>query len=102
MRLPRDLTGADLVKRLSVLGYRQTRQTGSHVRVTCDAPRQHHVTIPLHDPLRVGTLAFWPMWPRRMAWSATRSWSVCFPKIGGEGDACGLWGYVPATLQIGR
>lgn len=57
MRLPRDLTGAELVRRLSRLGYQQTRQTGSHVRLTCDAPRQHHLTIPLHDPLRIGTLA---------------------------------------------
>lgn len=57
MRLPRDLTGAELVGHLSKLGYRQTRQTGSHVRLTCDALRQHHVTIPLHDPLRIGTLA---------------------------------------------
>lgn len=57
MRLPRDLTGAELVRRLSKLGYRQTRQTGSHIRLTCDVPRQHHVTIPLHDPLRIGTLA---------------------------------------------
>jgi len=57
MRLPRDLTGAELIRRLSKLGYRQTRQTGSHIRVTCDTPRQHHVTIPLHDPLRIGTLA---------------------------------------------
>lgn len=57
MRLPRDLTGAELVRSLSKLGYRQTRQTGSHVRVTCETPRQHHITIPLHDPLRIGTLA---------------------------------------------
>ncbi|MDD5404751.1 MAG: type II toxin-antitoxin system HicA family toxin [Sulfuricella sp.] len=57
MRLPRDLTGAELVRRLSKLGYRQTRQSGSHVRLTCDVPRQHHVTVPLHDPLRIGTLA---------------------------------------------
>jgi predicted RNA binding protein YcfA (HicA-like mRNA interferase family) len=57
MRLPRDLTGAELVRLLSKLGYRQTRQTGSHVRLTCDAPHQHHVTIPLHDPLRIGTLS---------------------------------------------
>lgn len=27
MRLPRDLTGAELVKQLSKLGYRQTRRT---------------------------------------------------------------------------
>ncbi len=57
MRLPRDLTGAELARSLSKLGYHQTRQTGSHVRMTCDTPKQHHVTIPLHDPLRIGTLA---------------------------------------------
>jgi len=57
MRLPRNLTGAELVRHLSKLGYRQTRQTGSHVRLTCDAPHQHHVTVPLHDPLRIGTLS---------------------------------------------
>jgi predicted RNA binding protein YcfA (HicA-like mRNA interferase family) len=57
MRLPRDLTGAELVKLLARLGYKVTRQTGSHVRVTCDLPQQHHATIPNHDPLRVGTLS---------------------------------------------
>jgi predicted RNA binding protein YcfA (HicA-like mRNA interferase family) len=34
MRIPRDLSGADLVKRLSRLGYEVTRQTGSHIRLT--------------------------------------------------------------------
>jgi len=57
MRIPRDLSGADLVNLLSKLGYRQTRQAGSHVRLTCDDPSQHHVTIPLHNSLRIGTLS---------------------------------------------
>ena len=57
MRLPRDLTGAQLIRSLSKLGYSPTRQTGSHVRLTCESPAQHHVTVPLHDPLRIGTLA---------------------------------------------
>ena len=57
MRLPRDLSGADLAKALARVGYRVTRQSGSHVRLTTDAPSQHHVTIPAHDSLRVGTLA---------------------------------------------
>jgi predicted RNA binding protein YcfA (HicA-like mRNA interferase family) len=57
MKLPRDVSGAQLVKALSVLGYRVTRQTGSHVRLTCEQPKQHHLTIPNHDHLRVGTLA---------------------------------------------
>ena len=57
MRLPRDLTGAQLIRALGKLGYTPTRQTGSHVRLTCELPAQHHVTVPLHDPLRIGTLA---------------------------------------------
>jgi len=57
MRLPRDLTGAQLIRALGQLGYTTTRQTGSHVRLTCESPAQHHITVPLHDPLRIGTLA---------------------------------------------
>lgn len=57
MRLPRDVSGAELVKQLARLGYRVTRQTGSHIRLTCDQPQPHHVTVPNHSPLRIGTLA---------------------------------------------
>ena len=57
MRLPRDLSGSDLVKRLDRLGYRVTRQTGSHMRLTSTAHGEHHITVPRHDPLRIGTLA---------------------------------------------
>jgi len=57
MKLPRDLSGADLIKALGRVGYRVTRQTGSHARLTTDSPSQHHVTVPMHDPLKIGTLA---------------------------------------------
>ena len=57
MKLPRDLSGAQLAKALARIGYSTTRQTGSHLRLTTASPSEHHVTIPLHDPLRVGTLA---------------------------------------------
>jgi predicted RNA binding protein YcfA (HicA-like mRNA interferase family) len=57
MRLPRDLSGADLVKRLGRFGYSATRQTGSHMRLTSTTHGEHHITIPNHDPLRLGTLA---------------------------------------------
>lgn len=57
MRLPRDLTGARLIQALRKLGYLSTRQSGSHVRLTRLGAADHHVTVPLHDPLRVGTLA---------------------------------------------
>ena len=57
MKLPRDLSGAQLVKALSRIGYSTTRQTGSHLRLTTASPAEQHVTIPVHDPLRIGTLA---------------------------------------------
>lgn len=57
MRVPRDLSGADLVKRLGRFGYSVTRQTGSHMRLTSTTRGEHHITIPNHDPLRLGTLA---------------------------------------------
>jgi predicted RNA binding protein YcfA (HicA-like mRNA interferase family) len=57
LRLPRDVSGDDLAKALSDLGYRVTRQTGSHLRLTTLEGGEHHVTIPRHPALRVGTLA---------------------------------------------
>lgn len=57
MRLPRDVAGTDLAKRLGHVGYEVTRQTGSHLRLTYGGSPQHHITIPAHDALRVGTLA---------------------------------------------
>jgi predicted RNA binding protein YcfA (HicA-like mRNA interferase family) len=57
MKLPRNLTGAQLIRALGKLGYATTRQTGSHVRLSCEVRLQHHITVPLHDPLRIGTLA---------------------------------------------
>ena len=56
-KLPRDIDGADVVRGLTRVGYTQTRQAGSHVRMTTQANGEHHVTIPLHRPLKVGTLA---------------------------------------------
>lgn len=57
MRLPRDVSGQGLAQVLQVLGYRVTRQTGSHLRVTTHEHGEHHLTIPQHTPLRVGTLS---------------------------------------------
>jgi predicted RNA binding protein YcfA (HicA-like mRNA interferase family) len=57
MRLPRDISGERLTKALKILGYSVTRQTGSHMRLTTHERGEHHITIPNHDPLRIGTLA---------------------------------------------
>ena len=57
MRLPRDLSGSDLAQALHKLGYSITRQTGSHLRLTTHEHGEHHLTIPQHTPLRIGTLS---------------------------------------------
>jgi len=51
------VSGDELAKALRVLGYGVTRQTGSHLRLTTQENGEHHLSIPRHDPLRVGTLA---------------------------------------------
>ena len=57
MKLPRNVSGETLAKALRVLGYEISRQSGSHLRLTTTQHGQHHVTIPRHDPIRVGTFA---------------------------------------------
>jgi predicted RNA binding protein YcfA (HicA-like mRNA interferase family) len=57
MRLPRDISGAELAHLVKRYGYVITRQTGSHIRLTTTLPHEHHITIPHHNPLRIGTLA---------------------------------------------
>lgn len=56
MRLPRDVSGQELARRLARLGYQITRQTGSHIRLTRRANVEHHITIPMHENLKIGTL----------------------------------------------
>ena len=56
MRIPRDISGTELTKGLARFGYVVTRQTGSHIRLTTQQGGEHHLTVPAHNPLRVGTL----------------------------------------------
>ncbi len=56
MKLPRDISGKDLIKALSRLDYEVTRQTGSHVRLTTQRNGEHNITVPAHDPIKIGTL----------------------------------------------
>lgn len=57
MRLPRDLSGSDLAQALRKLDYSMTRQAGGHLRLTTHEHGEHHLTIPQHTPLRIGTLS---------------------------------------------
>ncbi len=57
-KLPRDISGDELANLLKLYGYRKTRQTGSHIRLTSTYNKEkHHITIPAHNPLKVGTLS---------------------------------------------
>jgi predicted RNA binding protein YcfA (HicA-like mRNA interferase family) len=56
MKLPRNIDSQQLVKSLYKFGYETTRQSGSHIRLTTQRMGQHHITIPNHDPLKIGTL----------------------------------------------
>jgi predicted RNA binding protein YcfA (HicA-like mRNA interferase family) len=56
-RLPRDLSGHQLATALAAFGYRISRQTGSHLRLTTSLNGEHHVTVPIHDHLKLGTLS---------------------------------------------
>lgn len=58
MKFPRDVSGEELVRSLRRFGYEITRQTGSHIRVTLKFEGgEHHVTIPAHKHLKVGTVS---------------------------------------------
>jgi predicted RNA binding protein YcfA (HicA-like mRNA interferase family) len=58
VKLPRDVSGQYLARRLKLCGYDVTRQVGSHMRLTTREHGEHHVTIPAHEELRVGTLEY--------------------------------------------
>ena len=57
MKLPRDLSGKDFAQLLRRFGYEVIRQEGSHLRLTSNHKGYpHHITIPDHPELRIGTL----------------------------------------------
>lgn len=56
MKLPRDINGLELAKALGRLGYTVDHQRGSHIRLTTQRGGEHHITVPAHDPLKIGTL----------------------------------------------
>ena len=57
MKLPRDISASELIKLLQKFGYSISRQKGSHIRITTSANGEHHVTIPNHNPIKLGTLS---------------------------------------------
>ena len=57
MKLPRTLTGAQLIQHLCRRwNYRKVNQVGSHVILVSDEPTHHRLPVPLHNPLGIGLL----------------------------------------------
>jgi len=56
MKLPRDISGDELSRLLQKFGYVITRQTGSHLRLSRILEEEHHISIPRHKNLKIGTL----------------------------------------------
>jgi predicted RNA binding protein YcfA (HicA-like mRNA interferase family) len=57
MKIPRNLKGSDLVKTLCRFwDYQIVHQQGSHIILETETPHHHRISIPNHNPLRVGTL----------------------------------------------
>ena len=61
MRLPRDVSGAELARLLRRFGYELTRQTGSHLRLTTQREGEH--TSRSRKPIRCGSAR----WQRSLA-----------------------------------
>jgi len=57
MKIPRDISSDNIIQLLRKYDYKITRQTESHIRLTSNLRGiEHHITIPKHKDLRVGTI----------------------------------------------
>ena len=56
MKLPRGVSGDQLIRALRRLGYKLARQKGSHATLRHEGPPIHSITVPKHDSLKIGTL----------------------------------------------
>jgi len=55
MKLPREVSADQLIRELKHIGYSVIRQKGSHVRLFHEDPPAHSITVPLHNPMKIGT-----------------------------------------------
>ena len=57
MKKFKQLSGKEVVKIFETHGFEIKRKIGSHVRLTLiQKDSSYHITIPLHDSLKIGTL----------------------------------------------
>jgi len=55
VKLPRGVSANRLIHALEKLGYAVIRQKGSHIRLFHSAVPSHSISVPFHDPLKIGT-----------------------------------------------
>jgi predicted RNA binding protein YcfA (HicA-like mRNA interferase family) len=55
VKLPRGVSADRLIRALERLDYTVIRQKGSHIRLSHKAAPVHSISVPLHDPLKIGT-----------------------------------------------
>lgn len=56
-KIPRDISGRELAKRLDRYKYKIVRESGSHIRlVSTYQNNEHKITIPDHQAIKIGTL----------------------------------------------
>jgi predicted RNA binding protein YcfA (HicA-like mRNA interferase family) len=56
MKSPRDVSAKELIKLLKIYGYEIVSQRGRHIKITTQQNGEHHLAIPNHDPIKIGTL----------------------------------------------
>lgn len=56
MKSPRSLSAKELIKLLKIYGYEVSSQKGSHIKITTQQKGKHHLAIPNHNPMKIGTL----------------------------------------------
>ena len=56
-KIPRDISGRELVRLLKRYGYEINRETGSYIRLVSKfKDEEHNITVPDHYPIKIGTL----------------------------------------------
>jgi predicted RNA binding protein YcfA (HicA-like mRNA interferase family) len=55
MKLPRGVSADRLIRALERVGYTLIRQKGSHARLLHAGSPAHSITVPLHNPMKIGT-----------------------------------------------
>jgi len=56
MKLPRGVSADRVIRALEGVGYAMIREKGSHARLRHEGPPAHAITVPMHNPLKTGTL----------------------------------------------